>query len=233
MERCIHHLLREQCAECREFYTAPRPRELRLFSYRPSKRLSKGRQNKRLFGITLGKEFGSGRIKVFLNSKTDCYRSFNESEIHTKAIGRLSKNEQRKMRVCLRKLAIRAGLLFVPEHPLTQRELNPEIGPYQCPDCGTILSLAEHALGCLKCNYYVCSEGFCMCGSPGGINYLGQYFPPQPKLPIALELREACVKVILNISLTGDIQKPKQFERPRTTKKKIMRAKNGRGFFMP
>lgn len=93
-----------------------------------------------------------------------------------------------------RKLALEKGQLFVPDHPLTQREQGPEGHPY-CHHCRKSLALTLGSLGCTQCNKYTCLCGHCLCGYTGR-NYLGQVFHQHPPLSIPREDRVEYVRVV-------------------------------------
>ena len=93
-----------------------------------------------------------------------------------------------------RKLVFELGYLFQPSKPLTTREQT-EDGPPHCYKCRTRQSFKAGSLGCKQCGYYVCRCGTCMCGFPGGKNYLNQYIPPQPSLNCNPEERREYIRV--------------------------------------
>lgn len=195
MERCIHGLTKAYCSECRDSYQPLRQGNLQLFRYQSRDRTGNLTIISYRFGVTLKKIPGTTTYYAFLNDKENWYRSIDETEINTSMMT-LSQMEQ--MRRDLRHLAMSRGLIFVPTDPLTQRETSNQ-GPAQCWHCETPLSYEHGSLGCSQCRYYICPDGYCMCGFPGGRNYLDQYIPPQPELRCDITRRTICMTVVLQL----------------------------------
>ena len=112
----------------------------------------------------------------------------------------------RSNRSILRVLALTRGYLFERTAPLTRREDIPSLGPSNCWHCPELLSHDRHSLGCTKCRYYVCSKGRCMCGFPGGYNYLDQFVPPGPGLPCDPDERRYYMRVVRHLSADGFVR---------------------------
>jgi hypothetical protein len=201
MERCKHGSIRNQCYYCRDRSLTREPFELQLFFYRPRDCDSLA------IGLTLVRYGDSKKVSVFLYNRLEtyqgsCYLVIDESEIDTESISALSPNQVRVCRESLRNLALTEGLLFEPQHPLTWREQGFE-GPSHCSHCQEVVSFERGSLGCQQCGYYICPDGYCLCGEGWLTNYLDQKMLPKPELKCDWKIRRAAVRIATNISNTG------------------------------
>jgi hypothetical protein len=202
LDRCPHGLIPTQCTYCRAREPSPPP-DLRLFAYTPHN------TEARTFGLTLDRQIDGNSVSVFLHNgfpeySGDVYRVIAESEIDFRFADFLELDGQRSYRSKLREFALQQGLLFDPTGPLTWRE-QAQLGPSRCSHCQQIVSFARHSLGCRQCNYYVCPDGYCLCGEGWLTNYLGRVFPPQSPLPIPFNVRRAATRIATHITPAGII----------------------------
>jgi hypothetical protein len=206
LERCRHGLIQEQCTVCRDNNADILRHPLTLFLLKPG--IGEATETRPIFGLVLWKVSGSTLVKVFVDDPQQCCQEMDNSWIDEIVAARLSHPERKGILLSLRERALKNGLLFVPKEALTEREKGPD-GPSHCAHCDRTLSFAKGSLGCTQCHCYVCPDGVCMCGFPGGRNYLQQFIPPQPELRCDAELRRICVGIVTRISSGGCLLVPR------------------------
>jgi len=147
-------------------------------------------------GVVLSSPAEDGMVRVMLlDGKGTISRMHISNEVvFEEPFADQTNHERVNLVVRTLELAYPTGHLFAPTYPLEDRELT-EAGPANCWKCRRLVSRDSGSLGCRKCNFYVCVCGYCLCGYPGGMNYLQKWIPPQPPPPCAPKLRREYVRI--------------------------------------